>query len=180
MSSDKNLKKILSHLVSFDFAKLFNNNKTKTKIKKSTKLGIELVATKPIKKNERVAWYKFKLYNSTHNPKFRKSMYQMTVYNKNGNESKSLLGDLYPGSLEMPGRDNLTYYAFFSNEPSGNVEENCYIDIETSLNFKDRNSIKDGDTMKYSLKAMRNIKVGEPIVWCYGESYQRPYAANCD
>jgi hypothetical protein len=155
MSFTKNEEKILDIVTSYDFAKLFNNKNTKVMVKKSPVLGTELVCTKPIKKREVIAYY---------------------VETKSGRSSSTLVGDLFPGSLEMPTeKSNITYYAFFSNEPTPQQKQNCYLDSELKLNYKNRSKVKAGDTMIYSLRASHDIKPGEAIVWCYGPEYERHY-----
>ena len=79
----------------------------------------------------------------------------------------------------MPSPKNITYYAFFSNEPTFSDNMNCYLDIETKLNYKHRKKVKVGDTMTYSLRAERDILPGEKITWCYGPVYDRKYVPNC-
>ena len=178
MSFSKNEKKILDIVTSYDFAKLFNNKNTKVMVKKSTDLGTELVCTKPIKKKEVIAYYKFKVYNNKDNSHvgYNNYMYTMTVETKSGRSSSTLVGDLFPGSLEMPTeKSNITYYAFFSNEPTPQQKQNCYLDSELKLNYKNRSKVKAGDTMIYSLRASHDIKPGEAIVWCYGPEYERHY-----
>ena len=40
--------------------------------------------------------------------------------------------------------------------------------------------LKEGDFITYKLIASHNIKAGEEIVWCYGESYARNYETSCN
>ena len=152
-------------------------------LKKDPILGVQLICTKPIKKKEIIAYYKFKVFNNKNDDYvgYNNYMYTMTVETKKGNPSKTLIGDLYPGSLEMPtDKTNITYYAFFSNEPTTKQKENCYLDPESKLNFKNRSTIKAGETMTYSLRAMHEIKPGQSIVWCYGPEYERHYTPHSD
>jgi len=109
-------------------------------------------------------------------------MYNFTVYNKNGYYYKSLIGDLYKGSLPLP-KNNIPYWAYFSNEPSIDKKENSTIDTQPYENYTklDRVSLKEGDTITYALKATSDIEKGEEIVWCYGKSYKdnRNYETIC-
>ena len=105
-------------------------------------------------------------------------MYTMTVYGKSGRARDTVMGDIYDGSLEPP-KNGITYWAYFSNEPSGDQKENVYLDINTKCNYKNRNRVKVGDTMIYKLVASRDIKPNEEITWCYGDYYNRNYKANC-
>ena len=173
-----NLKKILDNLVSYDYAKLFCDKNTKIKVAKDPILTVKLVCVKPIKKGETIAYYKFMVHDSKKYKPYKNNMYAMTVESKKGYARNSLIGDIFPGSLELPGKDGIPYYAFFSNEPSLKEKENCYLDSELKLNYANRSSVKPGDTMIYSLKASCNIKKGESITWCYGSEYGRDYPVN--
>lgn len=176
---DKNLQKILDNIVSYDYAKLFREKNTKIKIQKDKKLGIKLVCVKPIEKGETIAYYKFMVYKDDISYKpYRDNMYAMSVETKNGKISNRLIGDIYPGSLQYPGKDGIPYYAFFSNEPTPKQRENCRLDPELKRNYANRKVIRAGDTMIYSLKATCDIKKGEPITWCYGSLYERDYEIN--
>jgi hypothetical protein len=106
-------------------------------------------------------------------------MYHFTIYKKNGDEYKNFVGDLYKGSLPPP-KNNVPYWAYFSNEPSGKQVYNCEIDIQLDENYKKQNrtTLKEGDTVVYSLLSTKPIKKGEEIVWCYGSSYNRNYEIN--
>ena len=175
-----NERKILKCITSYDYAKLFNNKNTKIKLQKHPKLGIGLVSTKPIKKGETIAFYKFKVFSDKNFRGYKDSMYTMTVETKNGNPSRTLIGDIYSGSLESPTADNITFYAFFSNEPTPKQNMNAELFTELSMNYSDRKTVKPGDTMIYSLKATRAIAPKEPITWCYGDFYQRKYPVHPD
>lgn len=140
--------------------------------------GNSLFCTKPIRKNSVIAYYKFLVHKWDKLKGYKHNMYVMTVYN-HGRESKTFIGDVFPGSLEKPKR-GIPFIAHFSNEPSGRQKENCYLDIRTKANYRNRSRVKEGDTMVYCLRALRNIEKNEEIVWCYSSSYQRGYKANCD
>ena len=170
---------ILKNLTSFSHAKLFNvPSKTKVKLRNSKKYGIELVCSKPIRKGEIVAYYKFKVFRDATYKGFRDNMYTMTVVSKKDNPGRTLVGGLYSGSLELPVKGK-TFLAFFANEPSGKIRENCELDVELAYNYRHRKIVLAGDTMRYSLRATKPIKKGERIVWCYGEQYERKYKVNC-
>jgi hypothetical protein len=141
--------------------------------------GVSLYAKKKIKKGNVIAYYKFKVYKYDKNfVGYKNDTYTMSVYNKFGGYMPSLVGDIYEGSLEPPKR-GIPYWAYFSNEPSPDQEENCALDISlNSSNFKNKR-IKPGDTQTYKLVATKDIKPGEEIVWCYGDSYYRDYKSNC-
>ena len=147
-------------------------------LKKGPK-GVSLFAKKLIKKGNIVSYYKFKLFSVKNFKGVKKDMYVMSVYTKQYNFNPRLLGDLFEGSLEQP-KYNIPFWAYFSNEPSGNQIENCTIDPNLKSNYKFRHFVKEGDTMIYKLIATKDINPGEEIVWCYGDYYNRTYKANCN
>ena len=92
-----NRDKILDNLLEFKNVKLFNNSKTKIVVKNSKTLGTELVCRRRIKKGERIAWYKFMVFNIDTHKAYKHSMYSMSVYTKKENLSERLIGDLFNG-----------------------------------------------------------------------------------
>ena len=106
-------------------------------------------------------------------------MYHFTIYKKNGDSYRNFVGDLYKGSLPLP-KNDIPYWAYFSNEPSPGQKFNCEIDFQENENFtkKDRKTLKEGDTVTYALVSTKPIKKGEEILWCYGNSYNRNYKIN--
>lgn len=154
----------------------------KVTLKKNFK-GYSLFAKKPINRGNVIAYYRFLLHKYDDNFRGKKGdMYVMSVYNKNDRFNPHVIGDVYEGSLDKPKR-NIPYWAYFSNEPSGEQKENAMLDINLKGNFRNRNKVKPGDTMTYKLVATKNIKPGEEICWCYDSSdsptYFRDYVANC-
>jgi len=152
-------------------------HKLKVDLKKTYK-GTSLVAKTDIKKGNIAAYYKFRVYNPKSFSAQKDGMYTMTVYNKNGNSNNYFSGDIYKGSLEKP-RGDIPFWAYFSNEPSEDQGENVYIDENLKENYKNRDSLKNLDTMVYKLVAFKNIKKGEEICWCYGDFYIRNYKSRC-
>jgi hypothetical protein len=156
----------------------------KVNLKKNFK-GVSLYSKTPIKKGQIVAYYKFLVHKYDDDFEgIKNNMYTMSVYKKSGRFNPHLIGDIYEGSLRPP-RHNIPFWAYFSNEPSKAFQknpeqiENVYLDINLKENYKNRNIIKEGDTMIYKLVAFRNIKANEEITWCYGDAYHRNYVANC-
>ena len=150
-------------------------------LKKNKYAGTGLFATKAIKRGKTIAYYKMKVHEDTTKKEYKsptKCMYCFTVYTKSERVSDKLMGDLDKESAPLP-KNNIPYWAYFSNEPSGKQKENAEIDIGSKDNYKNRSKLKDGDFMTYKLKATRNIKPGEEIVWCYGEAYGRDYKTSC-
>jgi hypothetical protein len=147
-------------------------------LKKGPK-GVSLFAKKQIKRGNVIAYYKFKLYPFTENFKGQKDdMYVMSVYTKNDKFNPRVIGDIFEGSLDYP-KYNIPFWAYFSNEPSGDQKENCTIDPNLKNNYRKRDKVKPGETMTYKLIATKNIEPDEEIVWCYGIYYDRNYKANC-
>jgi hypothetical protein len=150
-------------------------------LKKNKYAGTGLFATKPIKKGNVIAYYKMKVHQDTTKHPYRsptKCMYCFTVYTKGDRMSSSLMGDIDKESAPLP-KNNIPYWAYFSNEPSLKQKENAYIDIALKENYKDRKRLKPGDFMTYKLRASKNIKPGEEVVWCYGSAYARNYETSC-
>lgn len=155
----------------------FSSPHLKVTLKESFK-GISLYAKKPIRKGNVIAYYKFKVYREPHRS-YKKGAYSIAVSTKGGNTSDTLIGDIYPGSLESP-KYNIPFWAYFSNEPSMKQDYNSYIDDNLKSNYLHRSRVRSGDTMVYKLIAARDIDPGEEIVWCYGEYYDRDYNTSCE
>ena len=150
----------------------------KVTLKKNFK-GTSLFAKKPIKKGSIIAYYKFRVNKYQGYTGKKNDMYTMSIYTKKGNYNPRVIGDVFEGSLEPP-KYNIPYWAYFSNEPSKEQEENCYLDVNLKFNYKNRDRVKPGETMTYKLIAYHNIKAGEEICWCYGDSYGRDYPSRCE
>jgi len=103
----------------------------------------------------------------------KKDMYHFTVYNKRGYEYKKLIGDLYSGSLPKP-KNNIPYWGYFSNEPMCDEKYNADVDVSN-----DKVIVKEGDTLTYTVYALKDIKKGEEVMWCYGSGYGRSYPTSC-
>jgi hypothetical protein len=156
-------------------------NKLSVTLKKNKYAGTGLFATKNIKKGQVIAYYRMKVHKDTENNSYKsptKCMYCFSVYTKGDNLSKSLIGDLDKESAPKP-KNNIPYWAYFSNEPSRNQKVNAEIDIALKENYRNRSRLKAGDFITYKLVATRNIKPGEEIVWCYGDAYERDYETAC-
>jgi hypothetical protein len=156
--------------------KKYGSPKMKVEVRKGPK-GMSLFATKPIRKGSIIAYYKMKLFPNGITGK-KNNMYTFTVYTKKGNYCSRLIGDVYEGSLLKPKR-GIPYFAYFSNEPSGNQISNAEVDMNLDENYRNRDRLEVGDTIIYKLYATRAIKAGDEIIWCYGEAYDRDYKPNC-
>jgi hypothetical protein len=150
----------------------------KVALKRDKIKGNSLFANRNIRKGEVLAYYKMRVYNKrTYESPFGNT-YLFTVYTKSGRSDNKLVADLYECSIDPPKR-GIPYWAYFSNEPSGTQEQNSMIDADEKNNYKNRDRVKQGDTLVYKLIATRSIKRGEEIVWCYGGGYDRNYEPNC-
>ena len=139
---------------------------------------VGLFANKKIKKGEIISYY---LVKAVKNPRFN-SVYTVGLYNRNGTEERKLTGDLCSESLKPPTENGITYWAYFSNEPSINEHENSYLDFENSYKeTRDKSKFKEGDLVLYKLIAKKTIQKGDEIVWCYGyPPGQRNYETECE
>lgn len=171
---------MLKHLLDAKYIKRNTPNyeKMKVSLKKLPLKGTSLIANKNLKKGETIAYYRMTVYDNRSYKSPTGETYTFTMYNKNGNPLKNLIGDISLSSLPPPCRD-IPYWAYFSNEPSGSQTANSHIDINTKENFQGRAILKAGDLVVYKLIADRLIKKGEEIVWCYGDDYVRQYTPNC-
>ena len=140
--------------------------------------GTGLIANKNIKKSQTLAYYKMRVFPYDTYVSPTEDMYAFAIYTKGDNISRAYVGDITPESAHPAVRD-IPYWAYFANEPSRVSEENAEIDVDTKGNYKSRDRITAGDYVTYKLVAARNIKKGEPIAWCYGGEYERPYLTEC-
>jgi hypothetical protein len=149
----------------------------KVKLVKNQK-GTSLVATQDFKKNQLIAYYKFRVFRDKNFVSKTKNMYTFRVVTKNDKTSRTLIGDLVEESLAPPKR-GIPFWAYFANEPSGKQTSNCWIDSNIAENYKNRDKVVPGDYLVYKLRASEFIPAGSEIVWCYGNEYLRDYEPNC-
>ncbi len=170
--SQQNIKDILD----IDYIKRNTPDIDKLKIKlKKTFKGISIICTKPIKKGNIIAYYKIKVYKDDDNfHGIKKNMYTFEVKTKNGNSSEKYIGDIYEGSLETP-KYGIPFWGYFANEPTSKQRVNAEINTNVKENYKNKDRVKEGDTLVYKLVAKENIEVGEEVCWYYGEFYKRDY-----
>lgn len=152
-------------------------DRLKVHLKKGKK-GVGLFASKTIRKDEVIAYYKIQIFSVDDPDPFR-GKYTIAVYSKKNKMYQHLVGNLSPTSLQPP-RYSIPYWAYFSNEPSKEEDENSYLDINLKENYQKRDSIKKGDSLIYKLRALTTIKKNEEIMWCYGDSYHRNYKTSCE
>ena len=79
-------------------------------------------------------------------------------------------------------KNNVPYWGYFANEPSCKQTYNADIDLLPYENYtlKNRVNIKEGETVTYGIVALKNIKKGEEVMWCYGNGYRRNYPTSCN
>ena len=136
--------------------------------------GVSLVATRPIKKGETIAYYKIEVFRERDYESPTDFVYSFEVYRKNGESYKRLISDITENSFPNP-ENGITYWAPFSNEPSQGQRSNSEISLDIKENFKDRRFLSPGDIVIYRLIATKLIRKGEEIMWYYGERYKRDY-----
>jgi len=181
--SKKKSKKVSVKKDSYLFDMNYINDNTpnldtlKTRLKKMKSKRVGLFANKQIKKGDVISYYLVKAFKKA---RFD-AVYSVTLYNKNGSESK-FYGDLCPESLQLPTRNGITYWAYFSNEPSINEHDNSYLEfVNTHKETRNKTTIEEGDLVLYKLIASKNIKKGDEILWCYGyPPGQRLYKTACE
>ena len=176
LKNKENFKNIPNHLnIKYILKRTPNKDILSVTLKKTYK-GISLFATKPIKKGQLISYYK--LHVEKHNDK-KKCIYCFTLYDNNEEEIKGLTGYIDKNSIETP-KNNIPFWGHFANEPSLKQKENSEIVTNIKENYKNRNKLKEGDYINYHLIASKNIRKGEEIVWCYGDSYTRKYKTSCE
>jgi len=173
-------------VMSDEYVKLLDHKrilkKTKNKkdlsvtLKKTKLKGVGLYATKHIKKNEIIAYYKIKVFRTKGYESPTNFMYSFEVYKKSGDEYKTLIGDLDLNSFSDP-VDDITFWAPFANEPTKSQRSNAELDQNTDGNYKNKTKVKIGQYMIYHLVARKDIKPGDEIMWYYGPDYERDYIA---
>ena len=138
------------------------------------KKGVGLFATNPIRKGDIIALYKAKVYKYGVYHSETKWRYTIGVYDRRMYGIRSLIADVFDGSVPQPLND-VPYWAHFANEPSVGESSNAELDVNTKYNYRDRKAIVPGDTVLYDLKATKYISPGEEIMWHYGTNYKRDY-----
>jgi len=146
----------------------------KIEIRRTSK-GTSLFAREPIRKGNNIAFYKLKIIKErSRKPRVKGGIYTFSIYDKEGEKIKALTGDLCDESLEQP-RRGIPFFAYFANEPSAGQKCNAHMDDSLKENYKDRDTVDEGDFFTYRLLAMNDIAAGEEICWYYGDHYDRDY-----
>ena len=174
----QNLNHVLSKKIIYKHTPPNILKKLKIKLTVSKQKGIGLKSIKPIKKGNIIAYYKLKVYNSKTKQIPTQDKYEFILYSKKGFPLKKIIGDISTESIPLP-KYNIPFWAHLANEPDNSEVANSYIDINLKSTYLHRSQLKEGDFVIYKLIATRNIKINEPILWCYGDQYIRTYSTSC-
>lgn len=182
--SNKDSNKDSNKVLSSEFNKLFDIDRIlrKTKNKKDLKVilkkdpikGTGLFATKEIKKNETIAYYKIKVFKQSKYDSPTNFIYTFSVYGNTGRRSESLIGDIVLDSIPDP-KNNIPFWGMFANEPSGDQDVNAEVDVDLANNYKNKKKLKADIYLVYKVVAKRDILQGEEITIYYGDEYERDY-----
>ena len=160
-----------------DYKRILKNTPNKKNLSvtlKNSPKGVGLYATKPFKKGDTIAYYKVRIFKYKNYISPTDSVYSFGIYRKNGDEYKTLIGDIDLDSFPPP-KNNITYWAPFANEPNKDERVNAEVDENKEGNYKNKTYSKAGENAIYVLKAGRDIKKGDEIMWYYGKGYERDY-----
>lgn len=157
---------------------LKNTNKDCLKItlKNDHIKGIGVYAVQPIKKNELIAYYKIKVFDASNYQSPMNFAYTFSVFTRSGLPNDALIGDIDMESFPSP-IDNVPFWGPFVNEPSDQQMVNAAFNPNIKYNYKShkRCGFKRGDTLIYSVYALKDVDVGQEIVVYYGDEYDRDY-----
>lgn len=170
----------------YEFNRLFDIDRIlrKTKGKENLKIilkkdpikGTGLFATKPISKDETIAYYKIRVFNLSSYNSPTNFIYTFSVYGPTGRKSESLIGDIDVNSIPDP-HNNIPFWGMFVNEPSNGQDVNAEVDVNLDGNYKSKNKkkLKSGIYLIYKVTAKRDIEQDEEITIYYGDEYERDY-----
>jgi hypothetical protein len=162
-----------------DIDRILKSTKNKNKLKVTllhNKKGNSVYATKKIKENEVIAYYKMRIFDQNHYDSPTNFVYAFSIYGGAGNQYKTLIGDIDKESIPDP-INNIPFWGLFVNEPSGAQDINSRVDIDHEYNFTKfgRKRAKCGMYFIYKIIATRNIEPNEEITIYYGDEYERDY-----
>lgn len=168
--------KILNIITQLNIVKRFN---LKVTLKQDPIKGVGIYATANIKKDDIIAHYKIKVFDSDTYNSPTNSIYVFSILTRSGIVNEKLVGDIDEYSFPQP-INNIPFWGPFVNEPSGKQTINAVFNPNLKFNYKlyKRRGIKKGDTLIYSIHAMRDIIPGEEITVYYGDEYKREYEIN--
>lgn len=157
---------------------LVKKYKLKVTLKKDPIKGVCVFATKPIKKDEIILYYKIRIFDETTYVSPTNFTYTFSVITKGGFCNSNLIGDIDEKSFPNP-INNVPFWGPFVNEPSIGQQVNAKFNPNIKNNLKKFNNKKDkfmlGDYVVYSISALKNVNIGDEILVFYGDEYERNY-----
>jgi len=167
-----NMDKILKNTTNID--------KLKVTLKHNEIKGTGLYATKHIKNDEIIAYYRITAFDYHRYTSPTNYIYAFDVYTPTGRESKNLIGDIDLNSFPKQVND-IPFWAPFANEPSVGQKINSEIDLNIDENYKNKKQkrIKHLQQLTYKLIAKCDIFPGDEITLYYGDEYPRNYEIDC-
>lgn len=150
--------------------------KLKITLKNTKDKGVGIFATEQIHRDDIIAFYKLVVFDAENYKSPTDNIYTFSVYNRNGTVNDDLIGDIDDTSFHQP-INNIPFWGPFVNEPSPKQSINACFNPNLKYNYKlyRRRGIKRGDSLIYSIFAIRDISVGEEINVYYGDEYERNY-----
>ena len=162
--------------------KLLTNQKSwgEAKVKLKTIPGIKgagLFASVDIKEGETIAYYPVVLIEDP-GEKTRNALRNYFIEVKYLKKQIALVGKPDLKAAIKPPTRKIPHSGLWSNEPFPKEKPNAEMQGRTL-----KTKPKVGDKLSYSLKATRNIRKGDEILWCYGSQFDRgkpPYKTGCN
>eukprot|EP00501_MAST-03F_sp_TOSAG23-6_P000516 GSMAST32.ASY1.ANO1.530.1 assembled CDS len=181
LPTEKDLNAVRRSLLTIQNNPDFNTKARLSKIQnKNDSYG--LIATKPIKKDELIAYYVLDLFDGRQAKHAEKVIqdYYVDIPEFLIKESEvDVVGVPHLQSVVKSGLkndDNISFLGLFSNEP--NPHESSNADLGWLEN--EDGKLKDvGGQVKFALYATTDIPIGIEILWCYRGLYVRDYKTSC-
>jgi len=148
----------------------------KVTLRKDSYGGICMFSTKPIIKDEIIAYYRVCVYDMKTYMSPTDFTYAFAIFNRAGFPYDHLIGDINNESFMCP-IANIPFWGIFANEPNITQSVNAYFDSNCHYNFKSvgRRGYRVGDMLLYKLRALNNIRQNVEILTYYGDDYTRSY-----
>ena len=153
--------------------------------------GWGLQANKDFEKYDVVAYYQMRLF-SDETESVTNQVYAFDAGKSLKATNLGFYADISPESIPTPGvqmkmKDGVVeeqwvpYIGHFGNEPDKIDGTNVAISSHHKYNLSGRRKLVVGDHIRYALIAVKQIKEGEMIEYCYGDKkmYKRNYDTDC-